>query len=206
MPTGTTEDIGAIKIRDNDGVKVRFVKVRNGGPIAGRWIRLARWTWEQVNGPVPPGKRVVHIDGNTLNDNLENYTLMTPGEVIKHYHRLRPKMSQRNRRGDKRLNAVRQFNRESAAVKRALGWLPNYWYAVDHQLRIIHNTPFRSRRLLYLSRGVDIGKNGRRKLPASAIAAVRGSELSDERYRQYKKQGNAPCVKSESEICRRIPS
>src|SRR5262245_56543839 len=82
--------------------KVRYVKVRLTGPKPKRWMPLARYVWEKTHGPVPAGLRVVHLDGNTLNDDPKNYGLLTAGEVIKLYHKLNPAMSEENRRGRRR--------------------------------------------------------------------------------------------------------
>ena len=51
----------------------RYIKIKDTGPSQYRCIPYAKYLWEQANGPVPKGCFVVHIDGNTLNDNLDNY-------------------------------------------------------------------------------------------------------------------------------------
>jgi hypothetical protein len=69
MPIGHTDPIGTIRIRGHNGNQVRFIKVRDFGPIGRRWIQFARWWWEQNRGPVPAGKRVV--ERSTLRHALE---------------------------------------------------------------------------------------------------------------------------------------
>jgi hypothetical protein len=106
--------VGSIRLRRRRRAsgrvyEVRFIKAKFKGP--NRWIPLAKHTWEQMHGPIPEGMRVVHADGNTLNDNPSNYRLMTAGEVICLWHRLDWEMSDLNRRGPKRREAVVAHNR-----------------------------------------------------------------------------------------------
>ncbi len=198
MPTGITDDVGTIRLRrrwqGNRHVEIRFIKIRNGPPIAGRWIPLARYTWEEMNGPVPAGMRVVHVDGNTLNDNPNNYATMASGEFIRHHHALSPKMSKSNRNAIRKITSIR--NTEQAAVRRFLEWLPSYWYPVDHVAMVIHNTPYKSRRHLYEDWGVAVALNGiipnGTSLP---VVAIRGAQLRQPEFCHYKKRGNEPCRK-----------
>jgi hypothetical protein len=56
--------IGKITFRKEKGwvYPRRFIKTEKG------WILLSRYTWEQVNGPLPKHHIVVCKDGNTFND------------------------------------------------------------------------------------------------------------------------------------------
>jgi len=47
----------------------------------GKWVSIAKHTWEQVHGPVPKGYVVFRMDGNIENNNLENLCLMSRGEL-----------------------------------------------------------------------------------------------------------------------------
>jgi len=51
----------------------RYIKIKDTGPPQYRCIPYAKFLWEQANGPVPKGCFVVHFDGNTLNDRLNNF-------------------------------------------------------------------------------------------------------------------------------------
>lgn len=42
-----------------------------------KWMWRSRWIWEQANPPLKPGEVLIHIDGNTENDSLENLRLTT---------------------------------------------------------------------------------------------------------------------------------
>lgn len=195
--------LGSIRLRRRKrGGKpnTRFIKVRMDGPPAKRWMPLATWSWIQCYGPVPAGKRVVHLDGNTLNDHPDNYGLMTAGEVIKLYHELDPEMSEENRRGEKRRQATSQHNRDRGAVTRATRWLPHCWYAVHHDRRVIVNEPYKSRRLLLLANGVTAARNGR-VYGTPDFEPMRGRQLAaDPRYLHYTREGNAPIIKHEEQL------
>ena len=45
--------------------------------IGGTRQKLHRYLWEQVNGPVPEGMTLDHIDGDTHNNDLSNLRLVT---------------------------------------------------------------------------------------------------------------------------------
>lgn len=68
-----TKEIGD-KSKTADGYVV--VKVENGK----RWKLRARLVWEEHNGPIPEGMRVIHLDGNKENDAIENLALCSFAE------------------------------------------------------------------------------------------------------------------------------
>lgn len=173
-----------------------MIKVRKYGPIGRRWIPLAKFTWEQMHGPVPRGKRVTHLDGNTLNDNPANYGLLTPGEVINLYHQLDPVMSRENRRGEKRRGATAAHNRLRGQVRRATSLLPTRWYAANLADRIVYDEPFRSRRRLLARLGVQVEINGsisRRRQAALPFTMHRGHELLERFGRMFRREPFSRC-------------
>jgi hypothetical protein len=48
---------------------------KNEGGEKRRAILMHRFIWEMVNGPIPEGKMIDHIDGDGLNNTLENLRL-----------------------------------------------------------------------------------------------------------------------------------
>lgn len=183
--------IGTIRVRRHNNVESRFIKVSMQGKY--RWQMLARFTWEQMHGKVPAGMRVVHLDGNALNDDPTNYGVMTPGELIVHYHALRPEMSEENRRGTKRRQATAEHNRLRGQIRRATSWLPTRWYAVDPQRCVIYEVPYRSRTALMHDLGLlsakrKNGKIARKQLAKLPIEFRRGAELDAAEFCQFSRR------------------
>lgn len=75
------------------GYMQRFVKV------GGRWVPFARIVWEGRHGPLPPDRILVHVNGKTLDDRLENLRAITRRELPAWQASVRPKMEDRRRRG-----------------------------------------------------------------------------------------------------------
>lgn len=46
------------------------------------WILRAVYVWQAANGPLPRGAVVHHMNGNTLDDRLENLAMLTRGEHL----------------------------------------------------------------------------------------------------------------------------
>lgn len=72
--------VGAISFNHKDGCYM--IKYRD---VPGKkcWKTYAIWLWEQHHGPIPKRMIVVHKDGNSTNDELNNLCLMTRAEHIK---------------------------------------------------------------------------------------------------------------------------
>lgn len=64
-----------------------------------------RLVWESLRGPIPDGKQVNHIDGNKLNNRLENLELATPAENVGHANAngLQPKRYRGSRHANSKL-------------------------------------------------------------------------------------------------------
>lgn len=75
--------IGTVTIRiDKNGCKRRWIKVSNKSP---RWKIYSQWLWEKKRGKIPPGLIVHHLDGNSMNDRIKNYGLVTRAQHIDHH-------------------------------------------------------------------------------------------------------------------------
>ena len=48
-----------------------------------KFIRYARYLWEQANGPVPKGKIIVHANGDQADFALSNLALTTRSEMAR---------------------------------------------------------------------------------------------------------------------------
>ena len=92
IPHNTKEKDGVISIRtDKRGVKYKFIRIG-----LGKWMPLSRYNWEQVHGSINSKMKIIHTDGNSLNSDLSNLQLVTPGELMKlnSYHNLPPEITQ----------------------------------------------------------------------------------------------------------------
>ena len=70
-----------------------LVKVAQTNPYTGapsRYVRKARWVWEQAHGAIPPGSMVVQVDGDPANCDLDNLVLLTRAEMLALNHKDAP--------------------------------------------------------------------------------------------------------------------
>ncbi|MBW3609204.1 MAG: hypothetical protein KY463_12770 [Actinobacteria bacterium] len=73
--------IGTVRIHRSGKSRIRVVKVTHLGPQQNRWRPVALDWWLKNKGPVPEGLRVVHLNGDTLDDRPENYGLLDAAGV-----------------------------------------------------------------------------------------------------------------------------
>lgn len=100
--------VGAVTVRtDKGGQKYRFIKARHDGPPQHRWRPFAHHVWEKAHGPVPKGHRVVHLDLDSMNDELANLACLSGGEAIQWQRRVLPKMEERRQRENRKAQAKR---------------------------------------------------------------------------------------------------
>jgi hypothetical protein len=160
--------IGTVRIRQRGkGPRVRMIKVRDDGPSGSRWMQYARWWWLQNRGPVPAGKRVCHLDGDTLNDDPSNYRLLTAGDVVFMAHDRDPEMSRKNYAACRA--ATSEHNRLRARLRRMREWLPTRWYPVDLRAGVIVNQPRRQEWQAYQLAGVDVSRDNWRHCHSIAL-------------------------------------
>lgn len=67
QPHNTRSDF-EISERTHDGITYKFIRV-----ALGKWIPLQIFNWEKVNGPVPEGKILRSISGDTMDVAPENW-------------------------------------------------------------------------------------------------------------------------------------
>lgn len=80
-PQNTLTD-GAITIRHLKklNIKYRYIRLSKG-----KWIEYYRYVWMQHNGEIPAGFLVRHINGDTLDDRLENLEMIPRTvQIIEH--------------------------------------------------------------------------------------------------------------------------
>jgi hypothetical protein len=75
-----TVPIGTVTVRaDKNGTKRRWIKISNKSP---RWKIYSQWLWEKRRGKIPSGLIVHHLDGDSMNDRIKNYGLVTRAQHI----------------------------------------------------------------------------------------------------------------------------
>lgn len=158
---GVAAPLGAIRLAISGKSTHREIKVRMDGLPQRRWMNLARFWWLRNKGAVPPGMRVGHLDGDSMNDDPSNYALFTPGDVIASHHIDNPRWSDRQHQRAGRATA--EANRERARIERMRRWFSGRWYAVDLGARRIINEPHRERWMVYAKQGIPVDRrvNGR---------------------------------------------
>ncbi len=158
---GVAAPLGAVKLSRAGKSQVREIKVRLDGVPSYRWVRLARYWWERHKGPVPAGHRVIHFDGDCLNDDPHNYALATAGDVISAWHLDNPKASAAQHRRAAR--GCARHNRQRAAVDRRRRPMMSMWYGVAIGTDRVTTGPHDSRALTYRAAGFNVtgGRNGR---------------------------------------------
>lgn len=79
------------------GTRTRWIKTVDRG-----WIPFARHLYERREGPLPEGYFVVHLDGDSLNDDPDNLIMMSRKYLLHWQRTIRPKMeARRNARNAK---------------------------------------------------------------------------------------------------------
>ena len=84
--------VGTITIRkESSGRRIRVIKLPGRNPWTGlksNWTTVARHRWEKAHGPIPDGHALVHLDGDSLHDELDNLALISRGALalLNAYH------------------------------------------------------------------------------------------------------------------------
>lgn len=129
--------VGTVRIHNRSNrPPSRMIKVRNDGPCRTRWMTWARWWWENNRGAIPPGRTIMHKNGDTLDDAPENLVLGATADRFYLWAARNPEESQKQH--DRSRAGSARYNRERAQARRLLGQIqPSLWYLVDHDQRVI---------------------------------------------------------------------
>lgn len=110
--------VGAISIRRDgaNGQPSRWIKVTDEGPVQYRYIPYARWVWQKERGPIPVGGIVIHMDGDSLNDCVENLRITDRAGNLRRLRTLRPGMEVKRLKASAR--AARNRRRRQKDIRR----------------------------------------------------------------------------------------
>ncbi len=113
--------VGSTRIneRTRKGNTVTYKEIKVAGIMQGRhkWIAYAKYIWQQANGPVSKGMLIVHVDGDTLNDSLDNLKLVDRKGHLALQMERDPKMIKRCRK--KAARTVRKMHAKNRRIKAA---------------------------------------------------------------------------------------
>lgn len=70
-----TKPLGATRICKRD--KIKFRKVKMKGPQWVKWKAEHHIVWEKANGPIPKGHRIIALDGDLTNTDLDNLRMIS---------------------------------------------------------------------------------------------------------------------------------
>ena len=88
LPHNTKKDFEISLRVDNRGISYKFIRVSKAN-----WMPLHRYLYEQKNGKIASGMRLIFIDKNPMNCHLDNLELLTNIEMMvrNSYHNAYPK-------------------------------------------------------------------------------------------------------------------
>ena len=109
--------VGSIRIvtRERQGRINQYREIKVSGIIQGRhkWIPYARYLYEQKYGPIPKGHFPVHVDGDSMNDELDNLRIVDRKGHLALQMQRDPNMLKKCRR-----NASKALRKRWAAYRR----------------------------------------------------------------------------------------
>ncbi|HUS74316.1 MAG TPA: HNH endonuclease [Sedimentisphaerales bacterium] len=76
------QEVGAVLVKSKNGKQYRRIKISGKDQGKHRWISYAQYLWEKENGPIPKGKLVAHINGDSMDDGPENLVMVDRGGLI----------------------------------------------------------------------------------------------------------------------------
>jgi len=76
-----TLPIGTEIKRDDGLIWVKLNDLPGRHDLAGRWKQRARIVWEEVYGQLIKNQIVLHLDGDSTNDNIENLAVVTRSQL-----------------------------------------------------------------------------------------------------------------------------
>jgi len=99
----------SIRVRKRTNTPYKFIRLAKG-----KWILLHRYTFECVNGNIPPKHVVSFRDGNTLNCDIDNLELISMKEnVLRNHNRKKASESMKKAWNSERIRAKYDLPRKT---------------------------------------------------------------------------------------------
>jgi rubrerythrin len=110
--------VGTMRIHHDKKCDKFFREIKVSGILQGKhkWIPYAKYIYEQAHGKLPAGEFVIHYDGNSVNDNLDNLKAVTRREHLEIQMQRDPKMLKRCRKNASR--AVKKMHARNRRIKK----------------------------------------------------------------------------------------
>ena len=74
-------------------IKVPIKNPHSKTDYIGHFVSKSRWVWQQKYGDIPEGHVIVHLDGNSLNNDLDNLECITRSTLARLNHQHSPDKS-----------------------------------------------------------------------------------------------------------------
>lgn len=196
QPDGTLLKVKSVAILS--GIwRQKCVKVSHHGHWRNRWAPLSHHVWErETKSRVPPGYKLYHRDGDSLNDSVDNLVMArgTPFALL-----CRRDLEIEQRRRLKQKAAVKRSNRrrheELQAARKAL-FSPEAWYVILHGIDAVLWKPCESQRAAeklatsdelrdWLKRDDLATPESTEVIQGRDVAVLSGHDEPLERYRRF---------------------
>lgn len=103
----------------------------------GRSVAYHRLLWELVNGPIPAGMEINHIDGDKSNNDLSNLECVTPGDNQRHAYRTGLRRSMRGRHRVVTNDQIEAIRQRKQAGERVVDLASEYGISESHVYNLL---------------------------------------------------------------------
>jgi hypothetical protein len=147
-------NVGDVVTYRTQSGKCQYVKVTTGQTrFHLNWKPVAVVAWEKHIGPVPAGKVIYHLNGDPFDHRIENLAAGTFSDRARNWIRNNPE--ENNAKLARMIVGAKRARKARTLGSHVLGFVPTYWYAVDHAAKTIINVPCRDKWRVYVAAGID---------------------------------------------------
>lgn len=170
-------EIGTIRVV-NRGRPIRLIRCLTaaGDPV---WKTYARHVFETHHGPIPCGKRVLHEDGDSLNDAPGNLILGDAADSL--FLALEdPRVDARRRR--RAATSIARCKAEISDLRRAFSIIPWLWYLTIPARQFVYPVPFGTAAELLEAWRISCPHRSLQHLRRRGVSPVRGRKVPVEGF------------------------